>query len=320
MNTKKIAAVVLSAAILAISAAAFAATGDITPDADMDIPARMEPDAVQKLYYKPFRGTVKEITDYKPIDGAKFVSVESADGAPANIIIDNETYILDNEEIKVGSDISAYYDANAFMIMIYPAQYKAYVVVVKNSDRNVKADKFDEELVSYDNTLKLINVSEVENIVNEDGTAYEGDLADRVLVVVYGASTKSIPAQTTPDKIVVLAEDENDAQPVPEDETSVDVRVSDSVVLVNGNSIEAPDAFVSDSGVQMVPVRAVAEELGLEVVWNSADRSVALGDRILLKIGQDEFDYDGENRKLAAAAVIVDSRTFIPISFFDEIG
>jgi hypothetical protein len=88
---------------------------------------------------------------------------------------------------------------------------------------------------------------------------------------------------------------------------------------VNGSRIEAPAAFVNESGVRMVPVRAIAEKLGYEVVWNGADRSVALGKDILLKIGSDEYEYKGNKLSLGAAAVIVNNSTYVPAGFFNEL-
>jgi len=318
MKAKKILACLLSAAVLTISSATFAAAEDVMDTGAVTaVKSGLESDTVQRLYFKSFRGTVKEVSDHWSIDGAKFVSVESSDGEPANIIIDSDTYVLDDEEIKVGSVITAYYDANAMMIMIYPPQHYAYVVVVENDSRNVKADKFDAELVSADNMLKLVNVSETGSIVKMDGSKYEGELADKVLVVVYKTSTRSIPAQTTPDRIIVL-DDESGWLPQEQEDEAV-VSVSEGDIFVNGIRIDAPAAFVNSDGVQMVPLRAVAEELGYEVIWNSKDRTVALGSDIQLKIGADEFVLRGESRKLAAAAVIIDSRTFVPASFFDDI-
>lgn len=201
--------------------------------------------------------------------------------------------------------------------MIYPPQYKAYVVVVENDDRNVKADRFDKEFVSTDNMLKLINISEVESILREDGTRYEGLLTDKVLVVVYRTATKSIPARTTPDKVIVLDRYKNGV--LQDDEAISKVRVSGKDIFVNGSRIEAPAAFVNESGVRMVPVRAIAEKLGYEVVWNGADRSVALGKDILLKIGSDEYEYKGNKLSLGAAAVIVNNSTYVPAGFFNEL-
>jgi hypothetical protein len=318
MNKRNIAAGILSAAVLVMSAAgAFAASDEPVQAVAGNghiAPISLGLDEQSRLYYRQFRGTVKEISDYKAIEGARFISVESSSGEPANIIADETTYVFGNEKIEVGSEITAYYDATAFMIMIYPPQYKAEVIVVENDSRNVKVDMFDEELVSADGLLKLMNISEVKDIVNEDGTAYKGDLENKVLAAVYTISTKSIPAQTTPQKIVVLdkaadSDNQSDVKPDVNPDVNPDVKPVEAVVsvsgrdvFVHGEKIKAPEAFVSGNGVQMIPLRAAAEAMGYEVTWNGTERSVLLGSDIKLKIGEDSFSIKGAKVKLAEAS------------------
>ena len=74
-----------------------------------------------------FTGKVKEINDYAPIEGSKIISLEDADGMPANFIVSKDTYIVNQAEITVGSIITGYYNANAPMILIYPPQYNIEV-------------------------------------------------------------------------------------------------------------------------------------------------------------------------------------------------
>ena len=46
-------------------------------------------------------------------------------------------------------------------------------------------------------------------IVDKNEKEYKGDLDKNDLIVFYGVSTKSIPAQTTPTKVVVLGRKRN---------------------------------------------------------------------------------------------------------------
>jgi uncharacterized Zn-binding protein involved in type VI secretion len=323
MKTKKIAAGILSAAVLTISAAGVFAASDVPLQTGTDrgqiVPISMMIDAQNQLFYRQFRGTVREISDHWSIEGAKYISLESSSGEPANVIADKSTYVFDNERIDVGSEITVYYDANAMMIMIYPPQYKAEVIVVENDSRNVKVDLFDEELVSADGMLKLMNISDVKDIVDEDGSAYKGELKGKVLAAVYTISTKSIPAQTTPEKIVVLDRLADAVQQPEEAADTSTVSVSGSDVYVNGSKIAAPGAFVSSAGVQMIPLRAAAEAMGFEVIWNSADRSVSIGSDIRLKVGEDSFTVNGAKVMMAEASLIIDGRTFVPADFFESV-
>lgn len=321
MIKRNIAAGILTAAVLAMSTAGVFAASDEPLQAGGDnghvVPVSLLPDAQRQLFYRQFRGTVKEISDHWSIEGARYISLESSSGEPANIVVDKTTYVFDNETISVGSEITVYYDANAFMIMIYPPQYKAEVIVIENDSRNVRVDLFDDELVSADGLLKLMNISEVKNIVNEDGTDYKGELTDKVLAVVYTTSTKSIPAQTTPEKIVVLGKAADPDRKTDEKPDTAAISVSGSDVFVYGKKITAPAAFVSSTGVQMIPLRAAAEAMEYEVIWSNAERSVSLGSDIKLKIGGDSIFIKGAEVKLDEAAVIIDGSTFVPASFFD---
>jgi hypothetical protein len=130
MRFKKLFAGLISATIIFFSSGtAFALyQGDLKTT-----PITSEMGEEQKICYKGFTGIVKEIREREGIEGSKLVSVENKEGAPANIVISNDTYILEDAEIAVGDTITAYYDANRPMIMIYPPQYSAEVVVVEKT-------------------------------------------------------------------------------------------------------------------------------------------------------------------------------------------
>jgi hypothetical protein len=162
----------------------------------------------KQVAFNSFTGTVKEINDLQAEKGLKFVSLESDLGEKATIVISNDTYVVDNAQITEGAVITGFYDATAPMIMIYPPQYRAEVVNLVEKGKNVKVDRFDENLLSSDLWLKL-NISEATEIITEDGKAFDGNLKNRNLIVFYGATTKSLPPQTTPTKIVVLSEKDN---------------------------------------------------------------------------------------------------------------
>jgi hypothetical protein len=68
---------------------------------------------------------------------------------------------------------------------------------------NVKVDYFNKELLSSDGMLKL-NISPTTQVVLENGQIFTEIPASRYLIVVYGATTRSIPAQTTPEQIIVM--------------------------------------------------------------------------------------------------------------------
>ena len=327
MNYKKALSAFLFATVLSTSGITAFANNEVelekinAPEQTKEVIAIKEEAEEKQAYFGSFSGVVKEINDFGAIEGAKIALLEDAEGGIANIIISEDTYIVDGDEIAVGSTVTGFYKANAPMILIYPAQYNAEVVAVENKDQNIKVDLFDKDLVSADNSLKL-NISEDTEVVTEDGKPFEGELANRKLVVTYDVSTRSIPAQTTPIKVVVLFEE---AVPpiieVPEEDTEiVEGDVSAMDMMVNDKKIEAPAAYTNKDGVVMVPLRAISEALEYEVKWNQEMQSVLVGKGISLKIGEDSYNYMKMTPiKLGAAPELVEGTTFVPLSFFREV-
>lgn len=99
--------------------------------------------------------------------------------------------------------VTGFYDANAAVPLIFPPQFRAIVMTRDTQFRNVKVDYFNSQLISSDNTLKL-NISPYTQILLENGQAFTRNPANRNLIVTYGPTTMSIPAQTTPYKIIVM--------------------------------------------------------------------------------------------------------------------
>ncbi|MEL7647503.1 MAG: stalk domain-containing protein [Sedimentibacter sp.] len=261
-------------------------------------------------FYSSFTGTVKEI--YEKDEGTTKVYLEGSDEAPAYFILTENTYFVDDVAIEAGKEITGYYESGRPMIMIYPPQYTIDIVAPAAAEMFMKADKFDENLVSQDNMLKL-NLAEDTEIVWENNTQIywfkaptvselEAVLGNRRLIVFYEFSTKSIPAQTTPKKIIVLSQQEHEA---------IGIYIDD--VLVEG-----PEAYVDDNGIVMVPLRAAAEALGYEVSWNNESRSVTVGSDVTVAVGNKTTTVSGYGFELETAPEILSGRTFVPLSFFKE--
>lgn len=70
----------------------------------------------------------------------------------------------------------------------------------------------------------------------------------------------------------------------------------------------------------LIPIRAIAEGLGLDVNWDEQARTVEISGRVKVKLVIDSAlaDVDGEEVTLDVAAHIVDSRTFVPLRFISE--
>lgn len=159
--------------------------------------------------FQPFHGVITMITDFwvnATGEGAgcyKLMSVEDGHGSLVNFVVSPNTYFVDHVMVAVGDRVTGFYDATAATPLIFPPQFRAVVMARDNQYQNVEVDFFNSQLVNTDNTLRL-NIAPGTQIVLENGQAFTRSPANRNLIVIYGATTRSIPAQTTPYKIIVM--------------------------------------------------------------------------------------------------------------------
>lgn len=96
-------------------------------------------------------------------------------------------------------------------------------------------------------------------------------------------------------------------------------------VEVNGQSIDFAQydnvlPYI-ENDFTLIPVRAIAESLGLTVDWDEGTRTVTAKDadtEITLVIDSDTATVNGETKELGVPARITDDRTFIPLRFVSE--
>lgn len=95
-------------------------------------------------------------------------------------------------------------------------------------------------------------------------------------------------------------------------------------VSVNGSAVVFPDArpFADENGRLFVPVKFVAEALGATVEWDAATQTVTVTrGRISASITAGETDMKilGVGKKLDAPPIILEGRTFVPLSFISTV-
>lgn len=264
--------------------------------------------------YASVQGKVTQVQDYigadgQAVDGMKLISLVDQDGSPATLMVTPGTHIMSDtplNAIKVGDSVIAFYDARGPMILIYPPQYTPVAMVVNlPAGQSVKLDMFDEQLLSADGQLKL-NMGPNTQIVNTDGSHYEGMPSNQTLFVWYTFSTFSIPAQTTPEKVVVMP----DLTPM----------ATLNEIRVEGQFISAPPAFFGDNGIVMVPLGPIAKALGYGVTFDPATCLVTVGYQASFTLGQDAYAYARRApQSLGAAAVGIDGEIYVPLKFFSQV-
>lgn len=137
-----------------------------------------------------------------------YTTIEDMDGNTVNFIISPSTYVADNETLSTGMMCTFWYRTDAPVPLIYPPQYQAVVVAQEKNGRSVDVSFYNSSLVNEEQTLQL-NLDGTVDVRTTNNQYYQGSPANHNLVVYYDNTTRSIPAQTTPRKIVVLCDQMN---------------------------------------------------------------------------------------------------------------
>ncbi len=122
-----------------------------------------------------------------------------------NVVVSGDTTIIDNVRLRAGMRVAVFYDANLPVPAVYPPQYRAEIVTSLRRGQQAALGYFDENLVSADASLKL-NIGPMTNVVTLNGQSYACSPENSELLVYYTNTTFSIPAMTTPQKIVVMCQ------------------------------------------------------------------------------------------------------------------
>ena len=299
--------------------------------------------------FNSFTGQVMEISPVfhgsdEPVYGQSLIRVVDGDSTMM-FHTDYNTFVL-GAEVGEGDTITGYFPANAPMILIYPPQHTMQLIV-NGEFTNVHIDRFhidaqrDGALVSSDGSLQL-DKGENTEVILQDGQPFDGELDGRILVVVYGPSTRSIPAITMPDfveQVIVLFER---VVTLPQDIDPGILEGIDEYIVWEDAEEDAetpPLEFAGNqgmfiNGVQMdftwrqegesflVPVRATAEELGANVTWNDDTREVSIEGRnglITFRPGSADFRVNGEVITLNQPSMLIGNATYVPILFFRDV-
>lgn len=150
----------------------------------------------------PVSGIVQNITPLNNDCCSTMISIRNNNGI-TNFIISPATYVIQETRLRTGMPVTAFYDASLPIPLIFPPQYQAVIIGRHNPDETVYAGYFDENLVAEDNSLKL-NLSRSVEVITTNGQRFGCSPAGQFLIVFYTNTTRSIPPQTTPRRIIVM--------------------------------------------------------------------------------------------------------------------
>jgi len=154
------------------------------------------------------------IVGIEMVNDQKHIEIEDAEGNTAFLVLSDETVFPFSPDFTIGDEVTGWYCAYSPMIMIYPPQYTILVLSSRmGDDRNITADRFHAADISADryyisqDEMFMFNIDENTEVILADGQDFsDGDLYGRRIVVIYGASTRSIPERATAEKLIVLFE------------------------------------------------------------------------------------------------------------------
>lgn len=219
-------------------------------------------------------GEFLTITTGEGVDGIVFTTSAST------VVYDaKDGSVKTAKDLTEGMEITAVMPANSIMTMSIPPMTPSAMGFVINAEgTSVMVGKFNDELVNEENKLAL-NISEETSIVSITGTKQvltAEDIKGNDCLVIYGATTKSIPAQTSPIKVVILPTAENELT-VKEVETKT---------------------------ISTVALRDAAVAAGFEIKWTANDAPVVLekdGVTISLTLGSTAYTVNGESKNFTKA-------------------
>lgn len=151
------------------------------------------------INFYSFSGIVTAIDDF---GCNKSMSVSDRNRNIVNFVVTPDSYFVNQQIVRVGDFITGYYDGNAPVALIFPPTYTALIVVKHNRNQRIKVDYFNSRLISSDGQLRL-NIGPYTQAILKNGQPFSGNPANQNLIVLYVFASRSIPAQTTPTKIIV---------------------------------------------------------------------------------------------------------------------
>lgn len=162
--------------------------------------------------FSPIYGTVISVNPLETSTPSPrcslLISVMSQSLGEVNFVVNPDTYVLDQHTFERGDSITAIYDTDAPVLLIYPPQFAPLILAEDDDGYLAMFDYFDENLLNTDGTLRLNIPSDPSDLLLPNGQMFFDTPGGHYLFILYNFTTRSIPAVTTPDKIIVFCSSE----------------------------------------------------------------------------------------------------------------
>lgn len=150
----------------------------------------------------PVTGIIQNISQIPGDCCSQMVTVSTPNGI-TNFMLSPNTAVIGNAQLRPGMPVAAFYDASRPVPLIYPPQFQAEIITPIRNDETVALNFFRRNLTAADNSLRL-NIARHTEILTLNGQRYSCPPGGNFLLVYYSVTTRSIPPQTTPRRIIVL--------------------------------------------------------------------------------------------------------------------
>lgn len=151
--------------------------------------------------YEPIIGTIINMTRGNDCC-SQMMSLRTENGI-VNFMITPDTRIIDNRPLRAGLRVAAFYDSSLPVPLLFPPRYRAQIITVLGRNEQVMINEFNRNLTAEDNSLQL-NIAGNTSIETINGQNTSCSPINQTLLVYYTVTTRSIPPQTTPRRIIVL--------------------------------------------------------------------------------------------------------------------
>lgn len=201
--------------------------------------------------------------------------------------------LADFTALKADTEVTVILDNNAPMTMSLPGQTNGAVAIVMNN--NAFVGKFNDNLENDKLKLEIGDNTQILDVRGTKQTLKADDIKSKEAIVVYGVSTKSIPAITTPDFVVIL---DNDADvEVPEETKPEETKPEET------------------KPVEKVTLRKAFEEKGYKVEWTANDKPIVISNdkvKAEVTIGSNKVVVDGDMvYEISAPVELIDGVTYV---------
>ena len=267
--------------------------------------------AEETVGYSTLKGTITAVTvnedstariTFQSEERGEIIFNEASD---CMVIIDGAVKTL--ADLKEGMTATIVMDDFAPMTMSLPPQTSGAIAIVVDGETptTTVVEKFNDELVGgdvkliIDETVQILDIRGTRQILTAD------DIKGHKAIAVYGASTKSIPAQTTPYLVVILDNAEETTEATDTTKTT-----------------ETRDA--DETADTVLPLRATLEEMGYTIEWTSNDAPIVITKddvNLSVSIDSDTVVVDGDMAyQLSSDVTIVDGVTHITADLVEHLN